>query len=58
MNTELRCECNDVWIVSLADTVFDYMDMALNKKCPVCGYHMWYDAYQEDMFRDLKEMNT
>lgn len=58
MTTELRCECNDHWIVGLTSTLFDYRDIALVDSCPICGYNKWYDAYQEDMFRDLKEMNT
>ena len=55
MTSGLRCGCNDVWII-LDNLDFNYRDMA-GTKCPVCGYNMWYCAYQEDMFRDLKEMN-
>ena len=57
MKSQPRCECNDEWIVGLADTIFDYRDM-VGIKCPVCEYNMWYCAYQEDMMIDLKEPNT
>ena len=57
MKTQLRCECNDEWEVGLLDTIFNFRFVS-GHKCPVCGYNMWYCAYQEDMFRDLKEMNT
>lgn len=56
MKSQLRCQCNDEWIVGLADTIFDYRDM-VGIKCPICEYNMWYCAYQEDMMIDLREIN-
>lgn len=56
MTTELRCGCNDAWII-IGNPNLNYRTMA-GTQCPVCGYNMWYDAYEEDMFGDLKEMNT
>ena len=55
MKSQSRCGCNDEWIV-ITDPNFNYRHMS-GVKCPVCDYNMWYCAYQEDMFRDLKEMN-
>lgn len=56
MRTELRCECNDRWIIIDIPNLH-YRCMS-GTKCPICDYNMWYDAYEEDMMIDLKEMNT
>lgn len=55
MTTELRCECNDRWII-IDNPNFNFRNM-VGIKCPICEYNMWYCAYQEDMMIDLKEMN-
>lgn len=57
MQTELRCECNDNWIVGFMHTMFDYRNV-IYKQCQTCFYDMWQDAYIENMYFDLKEMNS
>lgn len=73
MKSQLRCQCNDRWVpyVQLeAPHLWGDIKCITSVKlphqsvhtpsieCPICGYNMWYCAYQEDMMIDLKEMNT
>ena len=73
MKSQLRCQCNDRWMPyvpieahhlledfpHITDTKLRYQSAHTPRfVCPVCEYNMWHCAYQEDMLRDLKEMNT
>ena len=67
MMSEPRCECNDEWMVCIpevpevTDLAYEYLmyqsPITPPHRCRVCGYWVWNDAYIEDMYRDLKEMN-
>lgn len=72
MKSQLRCQCNDRWmpyvpleVLHLWGDIQCITDQKLRCQsvhtprieCPVCGYNMWYCAYQEDMLVDLKEIN-
>ncbi len=57
MQSEPQCECNNNWLAGLTRTIFDYRNM-VGKKCKTCLFNMWQDAYIENMYFDLKEMNS
>lgn len=62
MTTQLHCECNSEWIVGLIQTPLQFQvipDSYRKHWCVcVCGFHPWYDAYDENEARDLKWMNN
>lgn len=53
------CDCNGDWYedaeAQLNDEIWVYMDGGAS--CPRCDMYPWGDAYNDNMMRDLQEMN-
>lgn len=54
------CDCNGDWFEAaealLNDEIWVYLD-CLDMACPRCHMFQWGDAYNDNMMRDLQEMN-